>query len=336
MFFRKDIGQKGLKHFDSKSMTYADSGVCIERGNKFVENIKKLTSKTKRPGSDAIIGGFGGAFDIKKAGYSNDAMLIAATDGVGTKLKIAHIMKKHDTIGIDLVAMNVNDLIVQGAEPLFFLDYFACGHLNLDISQQVVKGIADGCIEAGCALVGGETAEMPGLYTGEDYDLAGFSVGAVESLNILPKTASKGDIVLGLESSGIHSNGFSLVRHIIKNNGIDYNFPCPWNPDISLGLALLTPTRIYVRQLLPLVKSGLIKCMAHITGGGFIDNIPRVLDSTKTVVLDSSKWKLPEIFKWLKKEGNLTDCNSIINFRRTGSYVQLWNWYGFNYFSFSF
>ena len=316
MHFRKDIGHRALARLSDTQngtssnggMSYADSGVSIDAGNDLVEKIKSVVKSTRRAGSDAQIGGFGGLFDLTAAGYKSDCVLVAATDGVGTKLKIAQIMNKHDTIGIDLVAMSVNDLIVQGAEPLLFLDYFACGKLDVEVAKAVVSGVAIGCKDSNCALVGGETAEMPGLYAHGDYDLAGFAVGALKPASVLPKEGSMkaGDVVFGLASSGVHSNGFSLVRHVITHLGLDYHHPAPFQPEVKLGEALLTPTRIYVRQLLPAVQSNLIKAMAHITGGGFTDNIPRVLPSNLGVEMDALTWPLLPVFKWLKQAGNIT------------------------------
>ena len=261
-----------------KGLTYAEAGVDIDAGNRMVELIKPLVRSTARAGADAEIGGFGALFDLKRAGYS-DPVLVAATDGVGTKLKIAIETGTHHTIGVDLVAMSVNDLIVQGAEPLFFLDYFACGQLEPEIGASVIKGVAEGCRQAGCALIGGETAEMPGLYRTGDYDLAGFAVGAVERNAILPRADIRaGDIVLGLASSGVHSNGYSLVRKIVQRTGLRWNAAAPFDPARELGAALLEPTRIYVRSCLAVLRdTKAIKALAHITGGGFPDNIPRVL-----------------------------------------------------------
>ncbi|KAJ2873432.1 hypothetical protein FB639_004215, partial [Coemansia asiatica] len=272
-----------------------------------------IVKATRRTGTDSDIGGFGGVFDLKATGYS-DPVLVSATDGVGTKLKIAHEMKIHDTVGIDLVAMQVNDIIVQGAEPLFFLDYYACGHLDVEATRDFVKGVADGCLESGCALIGGETAEMPGLYSEGDYDVAGFAVGAVERTQILPRMdeISAGDVLVGLASSGVHSNGFSLVRKVVSRAGLDFHSPCPWKTasssgadDVTVGKALLTPTRIYVKPLLPLIHKRLIKGMAHITGGGFTDNIPRVLPKNVGVDIDASTWELPAVFKWIKQAGGI-------------------------------
>ena len=258
-------------------LTYAQAGVDIDAGNRMVELIKPLVRATARPGADAEIGGFGGLFDLKRAGFK-DPVLVAGTDGVGTKVKIAIETGRHDTIGIDLVAMSVNDLVVQGAEPLFFLDYFACGKLEPHVGAEVVKGVAAGCREARCALIGGETAEMPGLYAAGDYDLAGFAVGAVERDALLPRGVAAGDVVLGLASSGLHSNGYSLARKVVEQSGLAWDAPCPFAPGMTLGEAMLAPTRIYVRSCLAAIReTGGVKALAHITGGGFTENIPRVL-----------------------------------------------------------
>ena len=267
---------------------------------------------TARPGTDAAIGGFGGLFDLSAAGYTFPPTLIGAIDGVGTKLKIAHAMNKHDTVGIDLVAMNVNDLVVQGAEALFFLDCYSCGKLDVDVARQFVEGVAEGCRRAGCALVGGETAEMPGLFAGEEYDAVGAAVGAVrKGKRMLPDKASMvaGDILLGLASNGVHSNGFSLVRKIIEREGLRYQDPAEWDKDSSetIGESLLTPTRIYVKPLLPIVEKDLIKGMSHITGGGLIDNIPRMLPKHLAAEVDVSTWTMPSVFRWMKSSGQLED-----------------------------
>ncbi|MGB7580470.1 MAG: phosphoribosylformylglycinamidine cyclo-ligase, partial [Pseudolabrys sp.] len=261
-----------------RGLTYAQAGVDIDAGNRMVELIKPLVRATARPGADAEIGGFGGVFDLKRVGY-RDPVLVAATDGVGTKLKVAVETGRHDTIGIDLVAMSVNDLVVQGAEPLFFLDYYACGKLEPEIGAAVVAGISIGCREAGCALIGGETAEMPGVYQGDDYDLAGFAVGAVERDALLPRAdITEGDVILGLASSGIHSNGYSLVRKVVEKTGLSWTASAPFASEQSLGEAILTPTRIYVKACLNAIReTKAVKGLAHITGGGFPDNIPRVL-----------------------------------------------------------
>ncbi|RUP49417.1 hypothetical protein BC936DRAFT_142560 [Jimgerdemannia flammicorona] len=308
-FCRHDIAHRAFKTLTGhgSTSTYASAGVSIDAGNLFVQKIKPFVKSTKRIGADSEIGGFGGLFDLKAAGF-RDPILVSATDGIGTKLKIAHATNVHDTVGVDLVAMNVNDLIVQGAEPLFFLDYFACGKLEVDVAANFVRGVVNGCLQSGAALVGGETAEMPGLYEPGDYDAAGFTVGAVERDKILPRMdlIRAGDSLLGLASSGLHSNGFSLVRKIITSQpGLHYESPCPWDRETTLGRALLTPTRIYVKQLLPIVRRDLIKAMAHITGGGFVDNIPRVLPKELGVVVEAGGWELPAVFKWLKKAGNV-------------------------------
>jgi phosphoribosylaminoimidazole synthetase len=284
---------------------YARAGVDIDAGNALVEAIRPLVRATARPGADAEIGGFGGLFDLKAAGFK-DPVLVAANDGVGTKVKIAIAMDKHDTIGIDLVAMCVNDLLVQGAEPLFFLDYFATGKLRVDTGVALVKGIAEGCKLAGCALIGGETAEMPGVYKDDDYDLAGFAVGAAERGNLLPRgDLQEGDVILGLASSGVHSNGYSLVRKIVEDARFDYKARAPF-AEMSLGEALLTPTRIYVKPVLKTIRdTGAIKAMAHITGGGFVDNIPRVLPERLGAHINLDAVDPAPVFTWLAKAGNI-------------------------------
>jgi phosphoribosylformylglycinamidine cyclo-ligase len=293
------------KHNQQPGLTYEQAGVSIAAGNALVKAIAPLARATARPGADAELGGFGAFFDPRAAGY-RDPLLVAATDGVGTKLKLAIDTGKHDTVGIDLVAMCVNDLIVQGAEPLFFLDYFATGKLEPAVAAQVVAGIAEGCRRAGCALIGGETAEMPGLYSGGDYDLAGFAVGAVERGEQLTGVGVKpGDILVGLASSGVHSNGFSLVRRIVDDRGFRLDRPAPFDHDRLLGTALLEPTRIYVRSLLPLVRHGRIKALAHITGGGLLENIPRVLPEGSHARVDAGAWPQPEIFAWLQGQGRI-------------------------------
>ena len=285
---------------NQKRLTYADAGVSIEAGNALVKAIGPLAKSTARPGADAELGGFGGFFDLKRAGYS-DPLLVAANDGVGTKLKLAIETGRHDGVGIDLVAMCANDLIVQGAEPLFFLDYYATGKLDNDVAAAVVSSIADGCRQAGCALIGGETAEMPGMYSSGDYDLAGFCVGAVERDKVLTGAdIMPGDVILGLASSGVHSNGFSLVRRIIAERGWKLDEAFPSAAGKTLGDVLLEPTRIYVRSLLPLVQQGRAKGLAHITGGGLLENIPRVLPDNCHAVVDSDSWDLPAIFKELQ------------------------------------
>ena len=287
-------------------LTYADAGVDIDAGNALVEKIKPLVRATRRPGADGEIGGFGGLFDLKAAGFT-DPVLVAANDGVGTKLKVAIEAGKHDTVGIDLVAMCVNDLVVQGAEPLFFLDYFATGKLDPDQGAAIVGGIAEGCIQAGCALIGGETAEMPGMYAEGDYDLAGFAVGAAERGQLLPHgDIAEGDLVLGLASSGLHSNGFSLVRRIVSMAGAGWNEPVTFGGGITLADALLEPTRIYVKPLLKAIRdTGAIKGLAHITGGGFPENIPRVLPKTLAAAINLDAVPVQPVFRWLAEKGGV-------------------------------
>ena len=287
-------------------LTYGDAGVDIDAGNAMVEKIKPLVRATRRPGADGEIGGFGGLFDLRAAGFS-DPVLVAANDGVGTKLKVAIEAGRHDTVGIDLVAMCVNDLVVQGAEPLFFLDYFATGRLDPEQGATIVAGIAEGCRQAGCALIGGETAEMPGMYAGGDYDLAGFAVGAAERGRLLPTAdIAAGDILLGLASSGVHSNGFSLVRRIVANSGLAWDAPSPAADGRTLAGTLLEPTRIYVKPLLAAIRqTGAIKAMAHITGGGFPENVPRVLPKDVAVEIDLSSIEVPPIFGWLARTGDV-------------------------------
>ena len=286
-------------------MTYRAAGVDIDAGDALVERIKPLARATTRAGVLGGIGGFGALFDPKAAGFT-DPVLVATTDGVGTKLKLAIDTGLHATVGIDLVAMCVNDLVVQGADPLLFLDYFATGKLDVARAAEVIGGIAEGCKLAGCALVGGETAEMPGMYASEDYDLAGFAVGAAERGSLLPKGVAAGDAVLGLASSGVHSNGFSLVRRIVAASGLAWDAPAPFAPGQTLGAALLTPTRIYVRSLLALHRAGLLKAAAHITGGGLPGNLPRVLPEAAEAVIDAAAWTLPPVFAWLAETGQVT------------------------------
>jgi phosphoribosylformylglycinamidine cyclo-ligase len=296
-------------------LTYADAGVDIDAGNLMVEKIKPAVRSTRRPGADGEIGGFGGLFDLKAAGFV-DPVLVAANDGVGTKVKIAIESGLHSAVGIDLVAMCVNDLIVQGAEPLFFLDYFATGKLDPDQGAEIVAGIAEGCRQAGCALIGGETAEMPGLYSGGDYDLAGFAVGAAERGTLLPRMdIEAGDVLLGLASSGVHSNGFSLVRRIVEISGLNWTDPAPFDAAKTLGEALLVPTRIYVKPLLAALKqtSG-IKALAHITGGGFPDNIPRVLPEHLAAEVNLSAIAVPPVFSWLSKAGGVAQLEMLRTF----------------------
>jgi phosphoribosylformylglycinamidine cyclo-ligase len=298
--YHVDAEEKGIT-----GLSYKDSGVDINAGDDLVEAIRPLARSTARDGALSALGGFGGLFDLKEAGY-RDPILVAGTDGVGTKLKVAIEAGRHDTVGIDLVAMCVNDLIVQGAEPLFFLDYLATGRLNVAAATQVVAGIAEGCRQAGCALIGGETAEMPDLYGDGDYDLAGFAVGAVERDAVITgATIAEGDIVLGLAASGIHSNGYSLVRRIIADDGLDYAAPAPFDDGTSLAEALLRPTRIYVQACLAAVRTGGVKGLAHITGGGLTENIPRILTADLAAQIDGDAWTRPPVFDWLAETGNV-------------------------------
>lgn len=286
------------------SLSYKDAGVNIDAGNQFVDNIKALTKATHRPEVMANIGGFGGLFSLAQKAYKKP-VLVSGTDGVGTKLKLAQIMHKHDTIGIDLVAMCVNDIIVAGAEPLFFLDYFATSKLNPESATDIVAGIAEGCKQAGAALIGGETAEMPGMYQGDDYDLAGFTVGiADEEALIDGSKVTADDVLLALPSSGPHSNGYSLIRKIIEVSGADLSSTFA---DSTLGETLLTPTKIYVKSILELLKTVEIKAMAHITGGGLLENIPRVLPNNTQAVIQQSSWQWPDVFHWLQDTGNVTE-----------------------------
>ena len=283
----------------SPKLSYKGSGVDIETGNQLIELIKPITRSTARPGADGKIGGFGGIFDLKAAHY-RDPILVAANDGVGTKLKLAIETNNHNQVGIDLVAMCVNDLVVQGAEPLFFLDYYATGKLSLGSAKEVINGIAEGCLTAGCALIGGETAEMPGMYAGNDYDLAGFAVGAVERQDLLTNAnAKEGDIILGLASNGLHSNGFSLIRKVIKELDLKYEENCPFLETKNIGEALMEPTRIYVRSCLQALKVGGIMGLAHITGGGLLENPPRAFNDQLSAHIDASSWPLPPVYKWL-------------------------------------
>ena len=310
------ITKKGYKigKHDKGSFNYKSAGVDIDAGNDLVEAIKPIVKGTERSGVASELGGFGGIFDLKAVGYK-DPLLVAATDGVGTKLLVAGAIGNHSSIGIDLVAMCVNDLVVQGAEPLFFLDYLATGKLDVSAGKTLISGIAKGCRQAGCALIGGETAEMPGLYSSGDYDLAGFAVGAVERSKIIKGNAVKqGDIILGLASTGIHSNGYSLVRHIIEDNNHDYDQAAPFADNITLGEALLEPTRIYVKSCLNAISTGSIHAFAHITGGGLLENIPRVMPSGLTAAIDINAWTLPAIFKWLAKAGNILPIEMLRTF----------------------
>ncbi len=288
-----------------ESYTYAKAGVSIAAGNALVRAIGPLAKSTRRPGADADLGGFGGFFDPKAAGYK-DPLLVAANDGVGTKLKLAIDSGRHDGVGIDLVAMCANDLIVQGAEPLFFLDYFATGRLDNGVAERVIAGIAEGCKQAGCALIGGETAEMPGMYADGDYDLAGFCVGAVErGEQLTGDRLAAGDVILGLASSGVHSNGYSLVRRLAADKGWKLDRPALFDQDVLLIDALMEPTRIYVKSLLPLVRAGKVKAMAHITGGGLLENIPRVLRDGLRAHVDADGWEQPRLMAFLQAQGHI-------------------------------
>ncbi|MGB0341853.1 MAG: phosphoribosylformylglycinamidine cyclo-ligase [Parvibaculales bacterium] len=304
------------EHRKNTPATYADAGVDIEAGNMLVSRIAPLAKATRRTGADSDLGGFGGLFDLAACNYK-DPLLVAANDGVGTKLKIAIDSGIHHTVGIDLVAMCVNDLIVQGAEPLFFLDYFATGRLDVDDATGIIGGIAEGCKQAHCALIGGETAEMPGLYQGGDYDLAGFAVGAVERDNVLPRANMQADdILLGLAASGLHSNGFSLVRKLVAEQDLPWDAPAPSNPDITLADELLTPTRIYVRPVLAALQAhgAAVKGLAHITGGGFTENLPRVLPDGLAAEIDLTAWHMPRIFNWLQRIGGMEEAEMLRTF----------------------
>ena len=291
LLFCSNFPRLRYKYAPMKGLTYKDAGVDIDAGEDLVERIKPFAKATRRPGADSDLGGFGALFDLTKLDYKQP-VLVSGTDGVGTKLKLAIDNKMHDSVGIDLVAMCVNDIIVQGAEPLFFLDYYACGKLHVDVAAAVVSGIAEGCRQAGAALIGGETAEMPGMYNSEDYDLAGFAVGVVEKDRILPQGIKEGDVLLGLSSSGVHSNGYSLVRKIVAANPKEF--------DIK---ELMAPTRIYVKSLLPLIKKGLVKGMAHIPGGGITENLPRITGAE----IKRGSWEFPELFKKLQKFGGVAE-----------------------------
>lgn len=295
-----------------EGITYSQAGVDIDAGNALVERIKPAARATERAGTMAGLGGFGALFDLGAAGY-DDPVLVAATDGVGTKLRLAIDTGQLDTIGIDLVAMCVNDLVCQGAEPLFFLDYFATGKLDVDSAARVIEGIARGCADAGCALIGGETAEMPGMYQAGDFDLAGFAVGAMERGAALPSGVAAGDVLLGLASSGVHSNGYSLVRRLVELAGLGWGDPCPWE-DGTLGAALLTPTRLYVRPALAAIKAGGVHALAHVTGGGLTENLPRVLPEGVGAEVDLSTWDLPPVFGWLARAGGLAQAEMLKTF----------------------
>jgi phosphoribosylformylglycinamidine cyclo-ligase len=302
-------GDHDPQSMPANGLTYRAAGVDIEAANTLVETIKPLARATNRRGVMGALGGFGALFDLKAAGFV-DPILVSSTDGVGTKLKVAIETGIHETVGVDLVAMCVNDIVVQGAEPLFFLDYFATGRLDPRQAREVIAGIASGCNEAGCALVGGETAEMPGLYREGDYDLAGFAVGAAERGHLLPRGVAPGDAVLGLASSGVHSNAFSLVRRVVEVSGLAWSAPAPFDADVTLGEALMTPTRIYVPALLALHRAGLLKAAAHITGGGLPGNLPRVLPED-TVALLEPYWSVPPVFGWLARTGGVAPAEML-------------------------
>ena len=293
-------------------LTYADAGVDIDAGNALVERIKPAAKRTMRPGTMSGLGGFGALFDLKAAGYS-DPILVGATDGVGTKLRIAIDTGNVDTIGIDLVAMCVNDLVCQGAEPLFFLDYFATGKLDVDQATRIIEGIAEGCAQSGCALIGGETAEMPGMYHKGDFDLAGFAVGAMERGADLPAGVQAGDVLLGLGSNGVHSNGYSFVRKVVELSGLGWDAPAPF-AEGSLGAALLAPTRLYVKQALAAVRAGGVHALAHITGGGLTENLPRVLPDGLGATIDLSSWELPPVFRWLADTARMEEAELLKTF----------------------
>ena len=293
-------------------ITYADAGVDIDAGNALVDRIKPAAKRTNRAGTMSGLGGFGALFDLKAAGYT-DPVLVAATDGVGTKLRIAIDTGHLDGVGIDLVAMCVNDLVCQGAEPLFFLDYFATGKLDTESAARVIEGIAEGCVRSGAALIGGETAEMPGMYPAGDFDLAGFAVGAMERGSDLPAGVTEGDVLLGLASDGVHSNGYSLVRKLVEVSGLGWEADCPW-AEGSLGAALLTPTRLYVKQALAAVRAGGVHALAHITGGGLTENLPRVLPDGMGAEISLDAWELPPVFKWMAETGGIAPAEMLKTF----------------------
>lgn len=305
-------GKVAFMSEDKNGLSYARAGVDIDAGNALVERIKPHARRTNRSGVMAGLGGFGGFFDLKDTGFK-DPILVAATDGVGTKLRIAIDTEQFATIGIDLVAMCVNDLVCQGAEPLFFLDYFATGKLDVDNAAKIVGGIAQGCVDSGCALIGGETAEMPGMYSNGDFDLAGFAVGAIERGQALPKDVGAGDVLVGLSSSGVHSNGYSLVRKLVDISGLGWNDPSPFSQG-SLGSALLAPTKLYVKSCLAALHSGGVHGFAHITGGGLSENTPRVLNEGQGVTINLDAWDLPPIFKWLAEQGNISEPEMLKTF----------------------
>ncbi|KIC42847.1 phosphoribosylformylglycinamidine cyclo-ligase [Ruegeria sp. ANG-R] len=293
-------------------ITYADAGVDIDAGNALVDRIKPAAKRTNRSGVMSGLGGFGALFDLKAAGYE-DPILVGATDGVGTKLRIAIDTGVVDGVGIDLVAMCVNDLICQGAEPLFFLDYFATGKLDTDTAARIIEGIAEGCVQSGCALIGGETAEMPGMYPDGDFDLAGFSVGAMERGTALPEGVQQGDVLLGLGSNGVHSNGYSLVRKLVEMSGLDWDAESPFGGG-TLGEALLTPTRLYVKPALQAIRAGGVHALAHITGGGLTENLPRVLPEGLGAGIDLNAWDLPSVFKWMAETGGIAESEMLKTF----------------------
>ena len=294
------------------SLSYIDAGVNIDAGNRLVEEIKPFISATARPGVMSNIGGFGGLFDLRASGY-DDPILVSATDGVGTKLKLAIGMKKYNTIGQDLVAMCVNDLICKGAEPLFFLDYFATGKLDVSVAKEIIQGIAVACKIANCALIGGETAEMPGVYSGDEFDLAGFAVGAMERTRVLPKDISAGDALIALPASGVHSNGFSLIRKVLQRSKLDWFDKAPF-ADHSIGSIFLKPTELYVSPLLKLINKNLISGIAHITGGGLTENLPRILNANLGIAIDTSTWEFPDEFLWLRDTGNIPNSEMFKTF----------------------
>ena len=297
---------------DKNGLTYADAGVDIDAGNGLVDRIKPAAKRTNRSGGMSGLGGFGALFDLKDAGY-NDPILVGATDGVGTKLRIAIDTGVVDGVGIDLVAMCVNDLVCQGAEPLFFLDYFATGKLETETAARIIEGIAEGCVRSGCALIGGETAEMPGMYPKGDFDLAGFAVGAMERGTALPADVQEGDVLLGLASDGVHSNGYSLVRKLVEVSGLGWDADCPFGEG-TLGEALLTPTRLYVKQCLAAVRAGGVHALAHITGGGLTENLPRVLPEDLGADIDLNAWELPPVFKWMAETGGIAEAEMLKTF----------------------
>ena len=296
-----------------KGASYSEAGVDIDAGNALVDRIKPAAAASARPGTMAGLGGFGALFDLKAAGYE-DPILVAATDGVGTKLRIAIDTGIYDTIGTDLVAMCVNDLVCQGAEPLFFLDYFSTGRLEVDQAAEVISGIARACAASGCALVGGETAEMPGMYHGGDFDLAGFAVGAMERGRDLPSGVEEGDLLLGVASSGVHSNGYSLVRHLLTAAGLSWDDPAPWDEEASLGKSLLVPTRLYVKPALAAIRAGGVRALAHVTGGGITENLPRVLPEGLGAEVDLAAWTLPPVFRWLAMAGEIAETEMLKTF----------------------